>query len=800
MSTGDDIQGTHPLDLLSRSEYDPVVVSVGSSNNIHATLLIYNNNDPVNGYYISKSDGSLTIKRNPYLLDQNSPNVIIGETSKPHDFNVYGSISMSGSIVIDSDRNMYIGNSIEVMNADPGDMLSVKYDGSYRHGIGQYNGGIVRVFANRDIANNTFSVRISSPTDEITNGSAGFIDHVTVLTKNGNVGIGTDNPIYKLDVVGAVKITGAYIGNGALLTNLNADNVTSGILAVARGGTGVATLAANKVLVGNGTGAVLTPTNLHWDNANSRLGIGLGLNAPGYALDVVGDMNITGTYRGNGSSLTNLNIGNVTSGTLSVANGGTGVATLAANKVLIGNGTGTVLTPTNLHWDNANSRLGVGTAAPTAYLHVYCGGGTMTNTSAFPVFISADTKLKTNNVNDIFAGDPGQGQLMITGATDQTKRLALMYDTTNNIALIQGVHVGSSSIPLCLNAAGGNVGIGNTAPASTLDVAGAISVNGTTMIDTNKSIFLSATSWTTGVIRLNSSSVGASTSADYFIGRGWNLSGSDYKDSIVINCADTVANAGFHVMSSGAVSRMFVNTNNGNVGINNTAPAAKLDVNGSCRISCVNTIWNSSVDNDNFTGLRLVSNKSGNTPWTMGLGVDVNTGYGFIAGAGNSAIQRLLINPRGGNVGIGNTQQPATALDVAGTVKATSYATPTPREIYQNDIGTTPVGAPVYGEGIVGSWNNVNSVTINLLNAFPNVFAQGSITVGVLLHVTTGTGTVGISGIYNLVRVNNISWSVSTVNTIGTGINSVTASGNIITLGLSAANYGHAWARVICHA
>lgn len=45
-------------------------------------------------------------------------------------------------------------------------------------------------------------------------------------------------------------------GSGASLTSLNANNISSGTLGVARGGTGSATLTANNVLLGNGTSAL----------------------------------------------------------------------------------------------------------------------------------------------------------------------------------------------------------------------------------------------------------------------------------------------------------------------------------------------------------------------------------------------------------------------------------------------------------------------------------------------------------------------------------------------------------------
>jgi hypothetical protein len=48
----------------------------------------------------------------------------------------------------------------------------------------------------------------------------------------------------------------------------------TGVLPVANGGTNTTTLTANKVMVGNGTSGVLTPTDLHWNNSNTLLGIG----------------------------------------------------------------------------------------------------------------------------------------------------------------------------------------------------------------------------------------------------------------------------------------------------------------------------------------------------------------------------------------------------------------------------------------------------------------------------------------------------------------------------------------------
>jgi hypothetical protein len=49
------------------------------------------------------------------------------------------------------------------------------------------------------------------------------------------------------------------------------------------------------------------------------------------------------SYSGSGANLTSLNASSVSSGTLGVANGGTGAATLDANSVILGNGTSSIL-------------------------------------------------------------------------------------------------------------------------------------------------------------------------------------------------------------------------------------------------------------------------------------------------------------------------------------------------------------------------------------------------------------------------------------------------------------------------
>jgi len=172
----------------------------------------------------------------------------------------------------------------------------------------------------------------------------------------------------------------------------------TGVLPVANGGTNTNTLALNKVMVGNGTSGVLTPTNLHWDNTNSRLGIN---RIPGiYALDIIGNLRITGLLittesitLGNGLSQTGFIINSsgatnqgplirlikagVTKGYIGVSSGVIGgtsddLSSYSVNSI-------------TFHTKNQEStkmildtigRLGIGQTTPTAVLHLKAGTAT----------------------------------------------------------------------------------------------------------------------------------------------------------------------------------------------------------------------------------------------------------------------------------------------------------------------------------------------------------------------------------------------------------------------------------------
>jgi hypothetical protein len=98
----------------------------------------------------------------------------------------------------------------------------------------------------------------------------------------------------------------------------------------------------------------------------------------------------------------------------------------------------------NLSLCTGGGNVGIGTTAPD-----------------FRMQVAADINVGTN-----WPTDPGWAQLAVGGATTPAKRLALAFDTTNNLGIIQSGQFGIGSFPLILQPKGGNVGIGTTAPGT----------------------------------------------------------------------------------------------------------------------------------------------------------------------------------------------------------------------------------------------------------------------------------------------------------------------------------------------
>lgn len=166
-------------------------------------------------------------------------------------------------------------------------------------------------------------------------------------------------------------------------------------------------------------------------------------------------------------------------GTLPVANGGTNTTTLTANKVMVGNGTSGVLTPTNLHWDNTNTRLGIGTPSPALTLTVISSSsndGISTYNTATDG--AADIRIGNNTNNNL-------GFIRVGGSAYGTtaNQNTLMIGTGGGYT----IHIAPNSSPAISVLNEGFVGIGTTSPGSRLVVKGVTNTSGESALNVTNS-------------------------------------------------------------------------------------------------------------------------------------------------------------------------------------------------------------------------------------------------------------------------------------------------------------------------
>jgi hypothetical protein len=324
-------------------------------------------------------------------------------------------------------------------------------------------------------------------------------------TFNGNVGIGTTNPLQKLTVEGTFGILEggtsptyhSIIQGGDQSANytytLPVDDGTSGQV-LTSDGSGVLSWSSVGTVTGTGlstrlaywTGAnSLSSTTMYWDNTNSRLGIGI--PTPGQKLTVQGTLGIveTGSFQtyhtifqggdqgaditytlpaavgANGEVLTTDG-----SGVLSWEAVGNVSGSGTATRVAFWNGTSALTSNANLYWDNTNSRLGIGTATPNQQLEL-TGNLRLPATTATTGIIYSGTLPYIHNFgsNNNFMGG-NCGNLTLSGANynNAVGDSTLMSITTGdkNVAFGQGALK-------AVTTSTGNVAIGYGAGRSIVD-------------------------------------------------------------------------------------------------------------------------------------------------------------------------------------------------------------------------------------------------------------------------------------------------------------------------------------------
>lgn len=233
-------------------------------------------------------------------------------------------------------------------------------------------------------------------------------------------------------------------------------------------------------------------------------------------------------------------------GTLPVNKGGTERSILTANKVLVGNGTSAVLQPTDLHWDNTNSRLGIGTALPNYRIVSEAAS------SGFR-YAALHTSLAAGEWVGFLYGNTGstfQKCATIYESTDGFTRGKFHIALNNTTGSANNAAIADARLTVLSN---GNVGIGTTSPGSRLDIAsGSLNVPAT-------------------------SGVTLGTAASFYHTTG------DATGNFLLG-----TNVGGFRFVAGGTDAIYIGST-GNVGIGVNTPAYRLDVNGNFRADSIFT-------------------------------------------------------------------------------------------------------------------------------------------------------------------------------------------------------------------
>jgi hypothetical protein len=455
----------------------------------------------------------------------------------------------------------------------------------------------------------------------------GTVAEAMRVTPAGNVGIGTTNPTTKLFIKSATGVN-SILG---IDTTDSGNSTSNATIRLYEAGT-------NKWDIYNDGDAgdlfKIEPTGgTNSLTINSTGNVGIGVTSPAYHLSVDAGANGSsagavfhsdtyGTVIESESTSASYYVLNVKSGASSTLGSGGNSLLYVRNDGAVGIGTTTL-----------GARLSLQTTGTTDILNLFETGGT----EVFTVLENGNVGIGTTSPTLTAVSG-----LHIKGATAAGLRLeggtgAGGYE----LATVGGAH--NFGLYDVTNAAyrlyvldNGNVGIGTVSPDTNLEVVAS---------DTSNGIFIERAG--TDRIKLTGDGVmiwGAA--ADYGL-LSW-----DTGRAIVASASGKNLSLG----GGTTAAHVTIASTTGNVGIGTTAPGAKLHVVAETRYNFGNEY-------------AIVAADTSNPNQRVSLGYDDALSAGVLqAATEGSSWDTLLLNPNGGNVGIGTTS-PAFKLDVNGTAR-----------------------------------------------------------------------------------------------------------------------------------
>ena len=451
------------------------------------------------------------------------------------------------------------------------------------------------------------------------------------INTSGNVGIGTTSPAYKFQVAG-----------GDIAIDFNR---------YLRGGSGGDWNLVN--LYNGATGDMeITMLNASWylrHNANASFAgsVGIGTTNPSNKLDVT--VNLAGAQRvavfkntySTGYTSIAIDRPNTarysflehsTAGTTdwyvgTAYNGGGG-----NSAYQIGTG---INTSDSKLFITTGGNVGIGTASPSATLHVVGASIIANNTSINPdnygntIIAGAIATVAGWALNSAIGGNAGTGHSWAIGTNGDNLYMGYSNGSSSN-SMLTFLQVDDNTRNVFLVPSAGNVGIGTASPSYKLDVSGALRATGTLYSDNGS------------------------------------LAGNLNLGQVVsiVSSFGSYANLVFTMHNGGGFSDIMKLQGNGNVGIGTTSPSDRLTV-------AVGNVEGIRVQSGNSGFIEV--GRTGGARWRWANDYNNSNLFELLVNdlAGSTPGQNVLtVNGSNGYVGIG-TITPSTKLDVNGVITAT---------------------------------------------------------------------------------------------------------------------------------
>jgi hypothetical protein len=567
----------------------------------------------IDNFWIGRTPSSGSLSR--FFLIDNSGNVGIGTTSPAYKLDVNGNSNFTNGFYTNTDASStsyFIGAN------------------GTRPVIFQNNTATSYDFGFKFTDSNTFTIvggnTLANPTTDLVS-----------FTYDGNVGIGTTAPAYKLDVSGTGRVGDTFL--------------------------------------------ITTATT-----ADARLEIGSGRSGNGNSyLDLVGDA----TYTDYGLRLIRYDTG--ANAISRLEHKGTGQLQLFLSE------TGSLTISTNSSERmriTSGGNVGIGTTNPTAKLEVVGGINSSTannfNITSGPynaIFYNYSTSSTDYNAIRIYQGATGSavGYLGTGGSTtaNPSFRNTFVVGTQNSNDFV----LNTTDTERMRIAANGNVGIGTSIPTGSLHIENTTSTipilslgGGEAGLDSSDLYVLNSFNTSSGVgyaAKVIGINISGSLTAENIPLQRTVWSGVNSATAIVLSADDPGAGTddnAFQIWTSNqgtsgsALTQKFSLTSDGNVGIGTTAPVQKLEVSGNVKLTTGGYIYGDTTTpylRLNQTNGTYLAYSTTSVLALLGSVTTLSAGSSYLGLITNGS-ERFRID-NSGNVGIGTTN-PVNRLDVVGNI------------------------------------------------------------------------------------------------------------------------------------